>query len=171
MHEIGSQEEVAKLRESLASSAEKARSALRSLVDDPDLLLRLKFERLGCDPFNVDHAENICEQVDQWATHQVALDALEDLMERHPGKKWRLAPGATGSGHDIQSVDDEVAAEVFAAVRPDNNQKLRKDTEKVAKFRGQFKYVYFRSPAARATRTVEGGVTVASLGLRSRITP
>lgn len=39
-----------------------------SLVDDPNLLARLKFERLGCDPIDIKDSQNLAEQIDQQAT-------------------------------------------------------------------------------------------------------
>ncbi len=88
---------------------------------------RLKFERLGCDPIDINDPQNLAEQIDQQSTYEVAATSLGVLLARHPGRSWDLAPGAHGAGHDIQSTDGQVVAEVFAAVHPANNGKLKKD--------------------------------------------
>lgn len=147
----------------LAGSREHARAALRQIVDAPDPLARLKFERIGCDPLDVKDPQNLAEQIDQQATYEAAASALRSLMQRHAGKVWDFAPGAHGSGHDIASTDGTVAAEVFAAVDPKNNKKLSKDIQKVSKSTAQHRYVFFRSPSVAASERTEAGVIVVAL--------
>lgn len=51
------------------------------------------------------------------------------------------------AGTDIESADcGGIAAEVFSAVIPSNNNKLRKDMEKVAASNAAHKYVFFMCP-------------------------
>lgn len=142
-----------------------AAARLAALASDPLVLRRLKFERLGCDPLDEADDQNLAEQIDQQATYEVALDALQVLMERHPGKEWVFAPGAHGAGHDLVSHDGEVAAEVFAAVDPSNNDKLRRDIAKVGTFAGPHRYVFLRSPARPSGEQRLEAVVVVSLGM------
>lgn len=155
--------DVSELQERLSRAREHARSVLRRLIDEPNFLSRLKFERLGCDPIDEEDAQNLAEQIDQQATYEAALAALELLMVRHPGHAWEFAPGAHGGGHDIASADGQVVAEVFAAVDPRNNDKLRKDISKVSAANSAFRYVVFRSPATAPAERLEGLVTIISL--------
>lgn len=120
------------IRARLSETAEHARQALTAALQDPHPLRLLKFEQLGCDPLDINDAQNLAEQIDQQATYEVAVDALAQLMKKHPGKEWTFAPGAHGAGHDLLSADGEIAAEVFAAVRPTNNRKLSADVKKIA---------------------------------------
>lgn len=54
-------------------------------------------------------------------------------------------PGAL-SGYDICSTDKEIVAECFAAVTAFNNQKIKKDAEKLMQLgKGIRKYLYFYS--------------------------
>lgn len=161
---IKSESEIAALRSTLRATAEKARVSLRSLVDHPQRLAKLKFERLGCDPLDASDPQNLAEQIDQQATYEVAVAALEELSRRFPGRAWTFAPGAHGSGHDIESTDGTVAAEVFAAVDPSNNRKLAKDVAKVGGFGGPHRFVFFRSPGHVRSSRVTKGVEVVSVG-------
>src|SRR6267143_1822666 len=115
------------LKKTLEASNQRAREVLRALVDEQGFMQRLKFEPLGCDPLDLSDAQNFAEQIDQQATYSTGVVALAYLFRVHPDKEWDFAPGAHGSGHDIASTDGSVAAEVFAAVKPDNNNKLNKD--------------------------------------------
>ncbi len=160
---ISTAADLEKIHEHLKETAEFARKQLAEVATHPDALGRLKFEQLGCDPLDLEDPQNLCEQVDQQATYTVAAHALEILMRRHPNLAWDLAPGAHGSGHDIVSNDETVAAEVFAAVRPTNNQKLKRDIAKIRGFSGQHRYVIYRSPNSVARERIENGVTVIAL--------
>jgi hypothetical protein len=163
---VRSKEELGELRETLKATHEKARAAIVAIAEHPRLLERLKFERLGCDPLDPSDPQNLAEQIDQQATYEAAVDALDYLWQRHPGHEWLLAPGAHGSGHDLQSTDGTVAAEVFAAVKPTNNQKLAKDLDKIAAFSGPHRYVFYLSPGHPRGERQVGKVTVVSLGIR-----
>lgn len=150
----------------LNATQERARNVVAGIVGEANFLERMKFEPLGCDPLDPADAQNLAEQIDQQATYEAAADALDYLWAIYLDCEWTLAPGAHGSGHDIESSDRLVAAEVFAAVKPDNNRKLRKDIKKVAAFPGPHRYVFYRSPGhARSERWIDG-VVVVSLGPR-----
>src|SRR5262249_47804219 len=119
--EIQSLEELVQLRKRLTDTEEKTRQILLDLFKEEgrQFLMRLKFERLGCHPLDPDNSQNVGEQIDLHGSYLAAIDGLEILMGRHPGERWLLRPGHDGSGHDIQSVSGEIAAEVFSAVRKD----------------------------------------------------
>jgi hypothetical protein len=63
------------LRARLQAARDHARTQLHRLLDDPNLMDRLKFERLGCDPIDVRDAQNLAEQIDQQATYETAASA------------------------------------------------------------------------------------------------
>jgi hypothetical protein len=155
---VSTRAELDELRATMCKSAKQTRGKLaRALQDHGDqILVHLKLADVGCDPLAPDCPQNFAEQIDQQATHGVALDALEWLMRRFPRKKWCLAAGPTGFGPDITSADKEIGAEVFAAVSPKNNRKLAKDIQKISKFRGPHRFVFYRSrdPKADVLRCV-----------------
>ena len=58
---------------------------------------------------------------------------------------FRLNLG-TAPGSDIESECHSLAAEVFASVTPTNNQKLKKDINKVLETDAKLKFVFFICP-------------------------
>jgi hypothetical protein len=52
----------------------------------------------------------------------------------------------TAAGFDIKSTSGAIAAEVFAAVNPQNNRKLAKDIAKISTSSAWQKYVFFMCP-------------------------
>jgi len=111
-----------------------------------DLLRRMKFDALGWHPFE-GRALNLIEQVNQTFSTLVALKAARILLGRHPDANgYRLILGPY-KGTDIESiVPGLVAAEVFAAVSPDSNDKLRDDIERISQNTARHRYVLFHAP-------------------------
>ena len=143
-------EEARKLSELLEISARRTALAVCNELDrGPSALAalsRLKFEPVGCDPFDPERCLNLVEQLNQTFTYQASLAAAEWLLERHPEHApLRLSLG-TESGTDIRSEDGHVAAEVFAAVDPANNRKLAKDVARVRESAARHRYVVYLSP-------------------------
>lgn len=161
---VSTREELSGLRHTLHVTREKARRAFDAALKTPGFMESIKFLRLGCDPLDPNDAQNLIEQINQQATYTAAIDALERLWDMHPGLEWVLAPGAHGSGHDIVSTDGTVAAEVFAAVKPGNNNKLRDDIDKVSRFEGPHRYVFYRSPDHPQGESTVRNAVVVSLG-------
>ena len=129
------------------------RRAAASMIDalcdaaaqhDPiDVLRAIKFRGVGFDPLNPTRPLNIIEQVNQTFTYLVSLRAVEYLLREHPeSAPFRLNLGAR-AGTDIESADGQVVAEVFAAVRPNNNDKMRKDIARVRMSTAPHRYVFF----------------------------
>ena len=71
---------------------------------------------------------------------------MEILFTEYPKlAPFRLNLG-TASGSDIESECGELAAEVFAAMAPTNNQNLKKDINKVLETNAKLKFVFFICP-------------------------
>ena len=86
------------------------------------------------------------EQINQSFTYLASFYALEILFTEYPElAPFRLNLG-TAPGSDIESECGELAAEVFAAVAPTSNQKLKKDINKVIKMDARLKFVFFMCP-------------------------
>lgn len=126
-------------------------------------LWRMKFEPLGCDPIDGKSRLNLIEQLNQSYTYVATGLAIRQLFGLHPEcAPYRLNLG-TASGSDIESADPgDVAAEVFAAVTPSNNQKLKKDIAKVGASAATHRYVFFMSPGFEPGRQeqLETGASV-----------
>lgn len=146
---VRSHDEADQLMERFRISAEHARSWIAAHPGDPlDLLRRIKFEPIGRHPVE-NRPLNFIEQVNQTWTFAVAVAAAKQLLSAHPDVGgYRLAPGANASLElDIMSIEPGlVGAETFAAVRPQNNKKLRDDIAKLSNRPEQHKYVFFMCP-------------------------
>ena len=160
--DVTSVAEARSLEARILGSAVRACEELLTIISaEPGMpaLRRIKFEAVGYDPLDEQRRLNLIEQVNQSLTYLVSLRAVEFLLREHPDRAaFRLNLGTAG-GWDVESTDGTVVAEVFAAVTPDNNEKLRKDVKKVAESEAPHRYVFYASQ--RSGREVDSpGVSV-----------
>ena len=128
----------------------------------------IKFEPLGYDPLGGKRL-NLIEQVNQTFTYLATIEALRFLFRQHPEyAPFRVNLG-TASGHDISSLNGKIVAEVFAAVAPENNQKLKKDARKVHGSDAEYRYVFFacpgQAPGNRSSLDACPDVRIVSVGV------
>lgn len=169
LHKI---EDVDAYIEKIRSSAKEAQLKLTEISEKAaplELLYRIKFERIGCDPFNVQRPLNLIEQVNQTFTYLASFKAAKLLFSWHSGLTSLGLNLGTQSGTDIESdYDDGISAEVFAAVAPTSNDKLKKDIEKISKSQARHKYVFFMCPNCDESQyskcKTQEGIKVWSLG-------
>jgi hypothetical protein len=167
---IRTREEARGLVKRLDESAERAKGNLHELMARGEgalaLLATLKFEPAGCDPLDPDRPLNLVEQLNQTFTYKAAFQAVEWLLVRHPEHAPFTLNLGTSSGTDVVSEDGQIAAEVFAAVDPQNNRKLQNDIERVRGNRARFKYVLYISPSTggQPEQYEDGGILVCRLG-------
>lgn len=151
-------------------SASKALVQVGALAsaDALSVLWQMKTGALGCDPLNAEVPLNLIEQLNQTFTYIASARAAKVLLSKHPEMApFRLNLG-TSPGPDIESeIGGGLSAEVFAAVTPGNNQKLRRDIQKVYETNAASKYVFFMCPGygkGSQPQLSRDGVTVWSLG-------
>lgn len=135
--------------EDLRISAEESQIRLdeiSSYSDPIEFLRKLKFEQVGCDPLDNQRPLNFIEQLNQTFTYLASFKAAKILFERYPELKSLTLNLGTKSGSDIESIENGIAAEVFASVNPSNNKKLQKDISKVLAVEAKHKYVFFMCP-------------------------
>ena len=148
---ITSPEEVESYILKLSASANATTQTLTTKMkglDPLEFLAKIKFCQIGCDPLDTDRELNMIEQLDQTFTYLASFMAVEYLYTVHPEIPcYRLNLGTSG-GHDIESCPDntQIICKVFAAVRPTNNNKLRKDAERLTTKSSKHKYVFFMCP-------------------------
>ena len=164
-------ESVAALEAVVTMSASAAAKALNELLirESPlGVLRRLKFESVGRDPLS-DRPLNLIEQVNQTFTYLATFEAVKYLFRIHPASAPFTVNLGTASGPDISSSDGSVVAEVFAAVTPNNNQKLSKDLKKLSKVAAAHRYVFYscigHAAAELPPHKRYPGVTIVSLGM------
>lgn len=142
---------------STAITAKRLAESLRS-ADSLGNLSRLKFAETGCDPLEADRPLNFVEQLNQTFTYLASIEAVRWLFRHAPDCAPFVVNLGTAPGSDITSLDGSIAAEVFAATRPDSNDKLRKDIEKVRASAARQRFVFYLSPVAtRASSTIAVG--------------
>lgn len=144
---ISSNEQIYELRKKIFESADIAVMNLRETMEQVSpigLLFLMKFDKTGVDP--VDGTKlNLIEQLNQLFSDLVALEAVNDLLKRYPGKEFEIHLG-TEAGFDVESTDGEVVCECFAVTTAGSNGKLKKDAEKLLlKAPTKMKYIYFYS--------------------------
>ncbi|MGM8899731.1 hypothetical protein [Psychrobacter sp. 1Y4] len=134
-----------KLYESMDKTLLQINSNVSS-VSSQTLFSKMKFSDIGFDPLDSNRPLNIIEQINQSFTYLASFYALEVLFTEYP----ELAPFqlnlGTAPGSDIESECGGLAAEVFAAVAPTSNQKLKKDINKVLATDAKLKFVFFICP-------------------------
>ena len=141
--------ELEQLEQKLYESMDKTLYQISSEIDantSQALFAKMKFGGIGFDPLNSNRELNIIEQINQSFTYLASFYALEVLFTEYSElAPFRLNLG-TAPGSDIESECGELAAEVFASVTPTNNQKLRKDIDKVLETEARLKFVFFICP-------------------------
>ncbi len=139
--------------QALRASATATQVALADALREPDALIalaRMKFEQLGHDPLDTSRRLNLIEQLNQTFTYLAAFKSAEFLFRKHTRITGLTLNLGNISGWDIEThEDDGIVAEVFAAVTPANNQKLREDIKKVRAATQKHRYVLFMSPGHR----------------------
>ena len=142
-------EELEQFEQKLYESMDKALLQISSEINSNSsqtLFSKMKFGGIGFDPLNSDRQLNVIEQINQSFTYLASFYALEVLFIEYPElAPFRLNLG-TAPGSDIESECGELAAEVFAAVAPTSNQKLKKDINKVLQSDAKLKFVFFMCP-------------------------
>ncbi len=160
------------------ASAGCARNKLLSIstAADPLILLRkLKFDQEGCDPLNPKRDLNLIEQLNQIFTYWATFEAAGYLWKKHEVTSLTFHLGTT-AGWDIETADNGgIAAEVFSAVTPQNNSKLRKDVAKVSRAGVKHKYVFYScpgyTPGIQPTDTRHPDVMIVSVGIYGDTNP
>ena len=139
------------LQEQVRDAARRAREKLNTLSTDPlEALYTLKFEECGYHPVKADQLNliELIEQLNQTFTVMASLAAARHLIEWFPQSGGLRLNLGTKSGRDIESIrPNEVEAEVFAAVCPKNNGKLKKDIDRLAESPAVNRYVFFYAPS------------------------
>lgn len=150
--------QLVELRAAVIRAAKNSVTAINDLLMSHtpiEVLAHIKFCEIGFHPSD-DRRLNLIEQVNQTFTYLVSFAAVEEILHRHPNSLPILLNLGTSAGSDLESKAEGVVAEVFAAVKRDNNRKLVKDVAKVAsaeivEVEICYRYVFFYSPEEKCT--------------------
>ncbi len=108
----------------------------------------MKFNQIGYDPLDVSMKLNLIEQLNQTFTYMASFLAARYIFDHHDIKdSIRLNLGTQG-GSDLESKDRSIIGEVFATTNIRNNDKLKKDIERVKSVsNAKHRYVFFIAPS------------------------
>jgi hypothetical protein len=137
-----------RVRDAATRTARELASLTASELDGLQLLRNMKFTEMAWHPLD-ERPLNLIEQINQTWTCVVTLRALPFLFMRHPDVGgFRLNLGAAAGTDIVSLLPNAVAAETFAAVRPNNNRKLAKDISKLVREcpHACARYVFFAAP-------------------------
>ena len=152
---INSLEDIENRKSELRQSAIRTKEQLLALANSKDaipLLADMKFSTIGCDPLDSKRRLNLVEQLNQTFTYLASFLAAGYLLKKYPLAIPLILNLGTSKGLDIESSQcGGIGSEVFAAVNPKNNNKLKKDCEKISSQQGiTHKYVFFMCPGYRS---------------------
>lgn len=143
-YEIDGQSQIRELRETIQTAAAQAVATIVGAIDGKSpltALASLKFDEVGFHPTE-ERRLNLIEQVNQTFTYLASLAAVERVLGLHPESAPIHLNLGTSGGFDVASPSESIVAEVFAAVRRNNNQNLVTDVARVAGATERHKYVF-----------------------------
>jgi hypothetical protein len=152
--EINSLEELNELEVKLLSSINTTFDNLKNELDKKspaELLYKMKFSAIGRDPLE-DRNLNIIEQLNQLFTYKVSFQGVKYLLKNNIEDSPYIVNLGTAKGYDIESKNGHLIAEVFAATKPQNNQKLLNDVKKLNEGVAKRKFVFYHSPQKHSSQ-------------------
>lgn len=107
-----------------------------------EAIASFKYDKMAKEPLSGE-PENLIEVVNQSQTYLISLMAVEYLIKKYPGVSFTVNWGNI-PGYDIESADQSIIAECFAATSYRSNQKLVKDLKRLKENQtAEYKYEFF----------------------------
>ena len=123
-----------------------------------DALKKIKFEKIATDPLKPEEKDNkinFIEMLNQSFSDIVVFRGVEYLLslDKYKGNEFKINAGAV-NGIDIES--ETVVAECFSVVSVFNNQKIKKDSDKLLKKgKDKDKFIFFYSDSDNEEKKIE----------------
>ena len=124
--------ELANYRNIITNNIEKSVLVLKKILESEsplDAFGRMKFDKIAIEPIS-GKEENIIEVINQLQTYMVSIMATEYLLAEFPDKSFTINLGNI-PGYDIESSDEEIIAECFAATSYRSTGKLSADLKRL----------------------------------------
>lgn len=138
-------EQLTKYRQIVKENLENTIAEVHRIISNEsamEAIAKFKFDKIAREPLSGE-PENLIEVVNQSQTYLVSLMAVEYLIKKYPGISFTVNWGNI-SGYDIESDDNNIIAECFAATSYRSNQKLVKDLKRLKKNHvAEYKYEFF----------------------------
>ncbi len=103
---------------------------------------------------------NFVEFLNQSHTYLVGLAAIHYLLTSRQYGGTFILYRSTRGGRDIENQEERLIAEVFAAVHPDSNRKLKEDIRKIIHDSSLKKYIFFSSHATTTKAQIPPDISV-----------
>lgn len=142
---ISNKEQLHKYRQTIKNNLQATIEEVHKVItvgSAMDAIASFKYDKVAKEPISGE-PENLIEVVNQSQTYLISLMAVEYLMEKHPGTGFTVNWGNI-PGYDIESKDQSIIAECFAATSYRSNQKLAKDLKRLKENQfALYKYEFF----------------------------
>lgn len=152
---------------SVVGAAVEQLGALAKGTDAATFVLKLRFESIF--PGIGSRPANFQELLNQATTCLVILAGCEWIFRARPDVETLEVAWAEAGGRDIRSERFGIAAECYAAVDRENNNKYRDDLGRLRKEAAQHRYLFFYSRKPAPEREVVDGIEVIRVGLEDFI--
>ena len=166
---ISSVDDLYRQHTEVLTAARKTSASLARLLTEHhgiDLVHELKFRQVAFSPFQSSESYNIIELINQSFTALVSLGGARRILREHPDSLPIQLNVGPMKGHDIWCEARSIIAECFAAVTPNNNDKLQEDVQRLRDAPQQHKYMFFYSPTQLFRMPLDiSGITLARLSL------
>ena len=142
---ISDKEQLLKYRQAIKNNLQATIEEVHKVIADGsamEAIASFKYDKMAKEPLSGE-PENLIEVVNQSQTYLISLMAVEYLMKKHPGTVFTVNWGNI-PGYDIESEDQSIIAECFAATSYRSNQKLVKDLKRLMDNQtASYKYEFF----------------------------
>ena len=142
---ISDKEQLVKYKQAIEENLEATIAEIQKVIISESAMeafASFKYEKMAREPLSGE-PENLIEVVNQSQTYLISLMAVEYLMKVHSDVSFKVNWG-NHPGYDIESEDQRIIAECFAATSYRSNQKLVKDLKRLKENQiAEYKYEFF----------------------------
>lgn len=155
---ITSEDQLTQHQTEVITAARKTTAQLRRMLTEHDginLIHELRFDLTAFSPFDSDKPYNLVEAINQSFTALVSFAAASWILRDHElalPMQLNLGPVA---GYDIEAAGGSIIAECFAAVTPNNNNKLMADFNRLHEADAEHRYLFFYTVASEFRTPIE----------------
>ena len=142
---VSDEEQLMKYKKAIKDNLEATITEVQKIISSGsamNTIASFKYDKIAREPLSGE-PENLIEVVNQSQTYLISLMAVEYLIKKHPGVSFTVNWGNI-PGYDIESGDQSIIAECFAATSYRSNQKLVKDLKRLKDNKtAEYKYEFF----------------------------
>jgi len=165
---LDSPDQVNSLRLALLHTLDGARAQLKQLAEPftPEVFMKLRFEQPFSSPLaqafgrQAGDTMNLIEFMNQAYTYLTGLAAISYLMRTRSTDNQYILYRSTYRGHDFESIEGRLIAEVFASTASDTNRRLKQDIDRIKYLSNREKFIFFCSPSPKTKVRIPPSISV-----------